>query len=443
MTTPEAKGGGAPPLGRHAPAILFAVACIILGGLTLLRPVLHHPHGDYPTWYAIGRLALAGGNVYPIANDGTFAFLYPPFAALLLAPLTIFGREGMIFVLVLVNVASWWAAVHFSRRLSAVAEYDCGLPKFSPRPWWLIVLPSLLWISYIYDMFDLGQPNLLLLALMLAGLALLRSGRNWPAGAAFAAATALKAFPIAVLPYLLWRRRYRRAALAMIVFTIAFLVLAPAPFRGLRRSVADLSTWSRAMVFSAGEQGFGQRPEQNWSWKNQSLIAVTHRFLRPVNAEMENPAAKPIYVNFANLSYDAANRVLAAIALLIGIGFVLALPPERRRTRASDGCEFALLIALMTIVSPLARAYYFVWLLFPLTVLIDRAVSHSQRRVRRVTWGWLIVSFVLFTAGAPFGQPHWPQALGDALWGSAVIIGLLAWHLRRDAKPAATATVSF
>ena len=41
------------------------------------------------------------------------------------------------------------------------------------RPWWLIVLPSVLVLPEIYDMFDLGQPNLMLLAIMLGGLVLL------------------------------------------------------------------------------------------------------------------------------------------------------------------------------------------------------------------------------------------------------------------------------
>ena len=39
----------------------------------------------------------------------------------------------------------------------------------------------------------------------------------------------------------------------------------------------------------------------------------------------------------------------------------------------------AALIALATIASPLARQYYFVWLLFPVTVLVRRAAGHDQR----------------------------------------------------------------
>src|ERR1035438_5693338 len=51
--------------------------------------------------------------------------------------------------------------------------------------------------------------------------------------------------------------------------------------RSRRRT--ELKTWYQGMVGSSSEQGFGQRGEQNWSWVNQSIIAVTHRLTRPVN----------------------------------------------------------------------------------------------------------------------------------------------------------------
>lgn len=417
-----------PPFGRRTLTILFAAASFILGAYTVIKPMIGHGHGwgDYPTWYAAGQMVLHGGDLYKVAPGEALWFIYPPFAALLMAPLALFGVEMMIFLMVLASIASWWISIRLSEGLSGVA---------GAKVWLVAALPSLILLPFLYELFTLGQPNLVLLALMLMGLALLQWKHGGSAGAMFAAATALKAFPVAVLPYLLWRRHWKAAA-SMVLCTAAFLVIVPAPFRGFTRNLRELKTWSQGMVFSANEKGFGQRPEQNWGWRNQSIIAVTHRFLRPLNSEGQDPENKPIYVNVADLTYQQANLALLAVATLIGLGFIMALPPDRRRTAASDGAEFALLIALMTVASPLSRYYYFVWLLFPYTVLIDRAVADPQPRVRRITWWMIALSLVLFTVGGGFVTPRWPQALGNSLWATAVLMGLLVWHMRRDAKPA-------
>ena len=413
-----------PPLGARTLAILFVLANLFLCADPLVPQLFGHGKGkDYPLWYAVGHLVLTGGGLYPTSGGHPFAFLYPPFAALLLAPFSLFGRACSIACIDLVNVASWWAAVKLCERLS---------PAPAARPWWVAGLPSVLALPFIWDMYDLGQPNLLLLAIMLGGLALLAKDRQWSAGALFAAAAALKAFPIAVLPYLVWRRRWRAAA-STLGFLAAFLLLAPAPVRGFHRNLAEVETWARGMVFSTSEKGFGQRPEQNWGWKNNSLVAITHRYLRPINAEAEDPKAAPLYVNVASLSFGGANLALAAVALAIGAAFAALLPAERRRSPGADAAEYALLIVLMTIASPLARAYYFVWLLFPFTVLADRAALDPDPQVRRTLAWALAASIGLFTVGVSLGPPHLLQALGNMFWATAILAAALAWLMRRSA----------
>ena len=158
--------------------------------------------------------------------------------------------------------------------------------------------------------------------------------------------------------------------------------------------------------------------------------------MRPINAEAEHPEWKPFSVNVLNLTYDQANLVLLAASGLIGLGFVAVLPPERRRTPASDAAEYSLLLALMIIASPLARAYYFVWLLFPFTVLVQRAVMDPDPAVRRRLTRLLGAALGLFVLGIPVGPPHVLLALGILFWANAVIMGAMVWLMRRDMKPA-------
>ena len=282
-------------------------------------------------------------------------------------------------------------------------------------------------ISFVFDMFDLGQPNLILLAMMLLGFWFLQHDRPWASGSMFALATAIKVFPVAVFPYLLWRRQWVSAA-SMVVFLGIFLFVVPAPVRGFQHNVSELKTWYQGMVGSSSEQGFGQRGEQNWSWVNQSIIAVTHRLTRPVNYNQDNPAKAPAYMNLTDLDFKTANWVVIGVSIVIGLGFIAVMPARSRRTPLSDAEELGILFCLMTVASPLARQYYFIWLFLPVTVLMHRAAYDPRAAVRKGTWIVLAIAGFLVCLSLPV-FPNELQAFGNNLAATAAIAVALAWHI--------------
>ena len=290
---------------------------------------------------------------------------------MLLAIPSWFGKIPLYLCLSFLNIVAWWMTAQFSHAMTGSGR--------KPGPW-LEALPGFVTVTFVFDMFDLGQPNLVLLALMLYGFWLLRDQRGWMAGSMFALATAIKVFPVAVLPYLVWRRQWAAAA-SMLVFLVVFLFVLPAPFRGYQHNVTELKTWYQGMVGSSSEKGFGQRDEQNWSWVNQSIIAVTHRLTRPLNYNQDDPAKPVRTMNLVNLDFRTANWIVLAISLVIGIGYLAVMPPASRRTERSDAEELGILFCLMTVASPLARQYYFMWLFFPMTVLIHRAAYDPRPAV--------------------------------------------------------------
>jgi hypothetical protein len=318
----------------------------------------------------------------------------------------------------MLNVAAWWITVLLSNAMTGSDE--------PPNPW-LFAAPGFATITFVFDMFDLGQPNLVLLALMLYGFWLLRQDRAWMAGSMFALATAIKVFPVAVFPYLLWRRQWAAAA-SMLVFLVVFLFVLPAPFRGFQHNVTELKTWYQGMVGSSSEKGFGQRDEQNWSWVNQSIIAETHRLTRPLNYNQDNPAKPARTMNLVDLDFRTANGIVLAISLLIGIGFLAVMPPASRRTERSDAEELGILFCLMTVASPLARQYYFMWLFLPMTVLIHRAAYDPRPAARRGTWALLAAAGALMLLSLPV-FPNDLQAYGNNLAATAVLVAGLVWHI--------------
>ena len=399
--------------------ILFLVCCFILTADVLGPEIFGHGKTkDYPLWFWAGQQILQGKDLYPHDLNAYFDFLYPPLSAILLAIPAFFGKIPLYLCLSLLNVAAWWTTAQLSNAMTGDGEV------LNP---WLAALPSVVTISFIFDMFDLGQPNLVLLALMLWGFWLLQHGRPWSSGSLFALATAIKVFPMAVLPYLVWRRQWASVA-SMVIFLAVFLIAVPTAVRGYQHNLSELKTWYQGMVASSSEQGFGKRNEQNWSWINQSLIAVTHRLTRPVNYNQNDADKTPAYMNLLDLDFKTANWVVVGVSLVIGLGFIAVMPPGRRRTPRSDAEELGILFCLMTVASPLARQYYFMWLFFPLTVLIHRAACDPRAAVRKGTWVVLAVSGFLVCLSLPIFPHDW-QAFGNNFLATALMVAALAWHL--------------
>jgi hypothetical protein len=413
--------------------ILFLVCCILLTADVLVPEIFGSGKTkDYPLWFWAGHQILQGKDLYPGDPRDYFEFIYPPLSAILLAIPSYFGKIPLYLLLSVMNAAAWWMTAQFSNAMTGAGR--------NPGPW-LFALPAFVTVSFVFDMFDLGQPNLVLLVMMLYGFWLLQHERPWMAGSMFALATAIKVFPIAVFPYLLWRRQWRAVA-AMVVFLGIFLFIVPAPVRGFQHNVSELKTWYQGMVGSSSEQGFGQRGEQNWSWVNQSIIAVTHRLTRPVNYNQDNPAKPPQFMNLADLDFKTANWVVVAISLAIGLGFIAVMPARSRITRLSEAEEIGILFCLMTVASPLARQYYFLWLFFPVTVLIHRAAYDLRAGARSGTWTVLAVAGLLMCLSLPV-FPHDLQAYGNNLAATAVIAGGLVWHILHPSLDATVSASSF
>ena len=105
------------------------------------------------------------------------------------------------------------------------------------------------------------------------------------------------------------------------------------------------------------------------------------------------------------------------------------MPPRSRMTPRSNAEELGILFCLMTVASPLARQYYFMWLFFPITVLIHRAAydpraggagGHLGRR-------WRSPGLLMCLSLPVF--PNDLQALGNNLAAAAVMAGGLVWHI--------------
>jgi hypothetical protein len=471
-------------------------------------PIVNYVKGlstkDYGLWYQVGLALRQGFDIYPRPETHRlFPFMYPPSAAAMLAWVSMLGRTGSLITLVIVNSAAWLVSI-------VLAVYLAVKPGPRRRPL-LVILPSLSIIVLVHNIYLLGQPNLLLLALLLGAFTCLQHARPFWAGVLVATAAAIKAFPIMALGYLLYRRMWAASA-ATVAALAAWLLIAPLAFRSPAQAVDDVVVWSQGMLFTYNSHGIAQRPFRSYSYKNQSIMALLHRLLRDVPADgeavlsqrakegkagprpakgiaavdpstdfltflkahaetspelsksrapiradslpaiaatpnAENGSAERIprwddaligaeialrnswRVNFLDLSFRSVTAVtLAAIGGLCL--FVLAvLPPLSCRTRETDALEYAIVILLTVMFSPLSFNYAYVWLIYPMTLALNLVMNEPPGAPgHRDHVAWIAAVFLIPALALP--MPVLAQAYGNLFLPALLLLFGLGARLR-------------
>ena len=520
-------GVGAPPRQGNARLLGWARAerawWVILGGAMLVfsafpiaNLALGYATKDYGLWYQVGLAVRLGLDVYPRPETGRlFPFMYPPSAAAMLAWVSMLGRTGSLLALVFVNSAAWLASIALSVWL-AVKPGERRHPL-------VVILPSLAIIVLVHNIYLLGQPNLLLLALLLGAFACLQRGHQIGAGALVATAAAIKAFPIMALGYLIYRRMWAASA-ATVAVLAAWLLIAPLPFRTPVQAIDDVVVWSKGMLFTYNSYGIAQRPFRSYSYKNQSIMALSHRLLRDVPADGEailSRRAKEAYgssrpvkgiapidpstdlltflkphaqtspdsgktktgqagrppeisaqtgdggtntvnadrfprwddaiqgalpalrnawrVNLLNLSF----RSVTAVTLMAIVGlclFVLAvLPRSSHRTRQTDAIEYAIVILLTVMFSPLSFNYAYVWLIYPMTIGLHLVMSErADAPGHGIKIAWIAAVFLIPALAIPL--PLLAQAYGNLFVPALLLLFGLGAILHKAGRAGALQT---
>jgi hypothetical protein len=402
------------PAGFRVLLMVFIVTATVFSALPFLRYLRGHSIFDYELWYATGKHVLAGDEIF-FFRAGKYDFMYPPPCALFLAAASLLGQGGLILLLVAINSVAWF----YSAKLSALLATG---QRGTTNPWPYLI-PSLLVIVYIWSSYHLGQPNLVLLALMLGAFVALRAKHEVVAGGLIAIAAAIKAFPVVAIIYLVYRR-YWRAAVSLAVVIVFSLLILPAPFRDFERAWHDLEKWSAGML-KYSEASVGQRPMRSYTWKNQSIVGVSNRLLRHVDADAASAQHTPVYVNLADLKFPVVNAIIVGVALALGVLFVAAMPRRAMRTAESDAIEFSLLLLLMLMVTPLSFGYFYSWLMLPFAVITQRMLAGKGSSI---LW-WCVPALALLALGIPF--PRGAQLYGNTFFATLLLfIGLSIELLR-------------
>ncbi|MFE7776588.1 glycosyltransferase 87 family protein [Streptomyces sp. NPDC057445] len=338
-------------LGRVSTSLALLTAVTAF----LIFVPLHRNWFDLHVYYGAVDYWTDGGRIYDYLKPGThYGFTYPPFAALVMLPMTLVGWSSAIAISQLLNILA-----------AATVLYICADATIRRERWtrWFAyaVLACLFaWLEPVRDTASYGQVNLLLLALVFADAWLLMSDTarrrrlNRLAGLGIGLAAAIKLTPAIFIVYLLITRRLRAAGVATAVAGGATAIAAWADLEASR------AYWTDAM-WNTDRVG--------------SLAYVSNQSWQGMLARLSEPAAEP-------------SRAVWAVGVLL----LLCLWAWRARRAVAAGDElagFALTGITACLVSPVTWVHHLVWLIPALAVLADaglRSAPGGERRRRLLFW---------------------------------------------------------
>ena len=412
----DALNARQPEADRHM-LIALAAAMAAFSVFPVANVLLDRFAMDYDVWYATALNYLSGRPIYPSGIE--LPFIYPPSAAAMLAVPAALVKPALVLLLLFSNSLAWLASIVLTVWLTT--------GRITRQHPLLILLPTVAMAFWVWDTYLLGQPALVLLALMLGAAACLR--RRWPvpAGALIGTAAAIKAYPILAVGYLVYRRRWKATAVAMVTLA-GWLLVVPLAFRSPGTAITDLTTWTRRVLLTYDERTISQRPLRGFSYRNQSIVGVAHRLLRPVPADGE---ADPRWtVNLASFGFGTVNALIMTGILGLGSFFLWCTASRQGATRGGESIEWAMVLLLITLVPPLSENYSFVWMLYPLGVASHLMLNSAPRsRARRELVTWTTSALLVLALALPMRLVA--QAYGSTFFSATILLLGLGLALRR------------
>ncbi len=266
-------------LGRRA---ALGLALALLMGLVISYAMLLHSGAagpkktDFVPYFSAAHLVGAGhgGAIYSFhqlgrfesslvrplrVKDGVMPYLYPPYFALVLAPLAALPYTAAFLLWVLVNVLLLGGSM-------ALLQRYAGLRGSSAALFWaasLSFLPVLVGLAQ-------GQTSILLLALFTGVFLAARAGRDVPAGCLLACALIKPTYVLPVLAVLIIHRR-RRALVAFGVTALGILAL-PVLFLGSSINAGYGNTLLQASGWRKQIGGFEAQWNHSFAGFSQLLL---------------------------------------------------------------------------------------------------------------------------------------------------------------------------
>jgi len=304
--------------------------------------------GDFKVFLEAAEAVNAHKNVYALwLSNSCCQYYYSPFFAMLLIPFTYVPYYVVNFL--------WLSAdIYFLYRIWKFVSSKLDFSFFSAKEYRLfIVIAIALSIRFLLYNFDMVQMTIFLLWAMFESLNLFENKKNIQGALLLALVINIKIMPIAMIPYLLLRRKFI-PALWVVLFSVAFVCL-PAIFLGMEYNNFLLAAWFKAINPTNTEHNI------DTYLGTQSLTSWLAPLLMHTGGELT------LKRNIANLDVSTVNWIIN-IARAIFIGATLYFTGltffREAKSKLRRLWELSYIMLIIPLVFPHQQKYEF-FLSFP------------------------------------------------------------------------------
>ncbi len=327
---------------------------------------------DYTVYSAAGQAVLDGTNIYDAHNIRGWFYVYPPPFAILMIPfakLSLAWGSGLWYVLSLLALAhATIMAVRLAREI---------VPDVAIDQWTLYEVPLFIASPWLVSGLIRCQASGYMIWLMMAAIYLCWRGRTTLGGVSLAAATLLKAFPVALLAFFAWQRQWRFIA-AFFVFIIIGGLLLPATVYGWHKNLDYWSQWGKIVA--------GPALSANHSREDNFLYAQLLNSQKPRNQSLE-------------ALFLTVKTPPTLIKPMLGISALGMLAVMAWLARKADPKSLIIIVSAFAtwnlLIPPISETHYFGLLLLPYAVLTAIVLGERDPFSRRLSLGVLILCFVV------------------------------------------------
>lgn len=386
--------------------LLVAAAALILAAAILLVGQPRLVFADYRiAYYPAGSAILHGISLRPLIERGVTGFVNLPIIAWVFAPLALLPIAVSAGAFLLCGLAALALACVLLIRVAGLTGWRRGLFVF------LFAINGPL----LYSVKE-GNTSHIVLACLVGGLVLMRSGRHGLAGMLLALA-ALTKLPLLLFGlYFVGRRNWSAAA------GFAITLLAATSLSLIAFGVAIHAVW-----FDVAVRQFS----------GHSLAAFNVQSIQSFVLRLRTPGPALFDWNLLQLS-----RVEMLVCTLLAPGLYLATAiicvrnmqaPSTSLSEASPSpvdLEFMLVLCLALLTSPLSWTHYYAWMLIPIAFFIGGRFTAGSFR-NGASWPLLacVVATLLVSIPVifPTGPASQATAFQERIGTSTYLFGGILW----------------